>query len=130
MMRSGLAGFRDFLEQRQHVLQARDFLLVNEDVRIVEDGFHRFGVGHEVRREVALVELHAFDHVEGGFDRLGFFHRDRSVLADLVHRVGNDLADRRVPVSGNGRDLRDFRAVADLLRDLREFGDDRLRRPC
>ena len=29
----------------------------------------------------------------------------------------------RVPVGGDGRDLRDFRAVADLLRDLRELGD-------
>ena len=101
-------GFRDFLEQREHVLQARDFLLVNEDVRVLEDGFHRFRVRHEVRREIALVELHAFDDVEGGFDRLGFFHRDRAVLADLVHRVGNDLADRLVPVRGDGRDLRDF----------------------
>ena len=31
----------------------------------------------------------------------------------------------RVPVSGDGRDLRDLGAVADLLRDLRELGDDR-----
>ena len=118
------AGLRHFLEQRQHVLQARDLLLVDEDVRVLEDGFHRFRVRDEVRREVALVELHAFDDVEGGFDRLGFFDRDRAVLADLVHRVGDDLADRGVPVGGDGRDLRDFVAVVDLLRDLRELGDD------
>ena len=29
----------------------------------------------------------------------------------------------RVPVGGDGRDLRDFRAVLDLLGDLRELGD-------
>ena len=61
-----------------------------------------------------------------GFDRLGFFDGDRAVLADLVHRVGDDLADRRVPVGGNGGDLRDFGAVLDLLGDLRELGDDGL----
>src|SRR5438128_1334640 len=42
------AGFRDFLEQREHILQARDFLLVNEDVRIFEYRFHVFRVGDEV----------------------------------------------------------------------------------
>ena len=119
------AGFRHFLEQREHVLQARDFLLVNEDVRIFEHGFHRFRVGHEVGREIALVELHAFDDVERGFDRLGFFDRDRAVLADLVHRVGDDLADRVVPVGGNGRDLRDFVRSLTFLEIFVELLDDR-----
>ena len=119
------SSLRHFLEQREHVLQARDLLLVNEDVRIIEDRFHRFRVGHEVRREIALVELHAFDDVEAGFDRLGFFDRDGAVLADLVHRVGDDLTDRLVPVSGNSRDLRDLVAVTDLLRDLAELSDNR-----
>ena len=89
-----------------------------------------FGVGHEVGREVALVELHAFDDVEGGFDALGFFDRDGAVLADLVHRVGDDLADGGVPVGGDGGDLRDLLAVLHLLGDAGELGDDAPRRPC
>ena len=117
------SSLRYFLEQRQHVLQARDFLLVNEDVGVIEDRFHRFRVGHEVGREVTLVELHAFDHVEAGFDRLGFFHRDGAVLADFVHGVGNNFADRLVPVSGHRRDLSDLGAVTDLLRDLAELSN-------
>ncbi len=117
------SSFRYFLKQRQHILQARDFLLVDEDVGVFEDGFHRFGVGHEVGREIALVELHALDDVEAGFDRLGFFHRDRSVLAHFVHRVGDDFADRAVPVGRDSRDLCDFRAFTDLLRDLRQLRD-------
>ena len=84
-----------------------------------------FRIRHEVRREIALVELHAFDEVERRLDALGFFDRDRAVLADLVHRVGDDLADRRIPVGGNGGDLGDLRAVLDLLADLCELGDDR-----
>jgi len=47
----------------------------------------------EVRGEVALVELHAFDHVERRLDGLGFFDGDDAFLADLVHRVGDDVAD-------------------------------------
>ena len=34
-----------------------------------------FGVGHEVGREIALVELHAFDHVEGGLDATWLLRR-------------------------------------------------------
>ena len=98
MMRSGLAGFRDFLEQRKQVLQARDFLLVNEDVSVFENGFHRLRVGHEVGRQITFVELHALDHFERGLDRFGFLDGDGAVLADLVHGVGDDLADRLVPV--------------------------------
>jgi hypothetical protein len=37
--------------------------------------------------------------------RLGFFDRDRAVLAHLVHRVGNDVADGLVAVRGNCGDL-------------------------
>ena len=108
MMRSGLPALGDFLEQREQVLQAGDFLLVDEDVGVFEHGFHRLGVGHEVGREIALVELHAFDDFERGLDGLGFLDGDGAVLADLVHRVGDDLADGLVPVGGNGGDLRDL----------------------
>ena len=118
-----LAGFRDFLEQRKQVLQARDFLFVNEDVSVFENGFHRLGVGDEVGREITFVELHAFDHFERGLDRFGFLDRDRAVFADFVHRVGDDFADGLVPVGGNGGDLLDL-CVVDLLRDLLQLLDD------
>src|SRR5262249_41757735 len=66
----------------------------------------------------ALVELHAFDHFESGFNRFGFLDGDGAVLADLVHRVRDDFADGGVPVGGNGRDLLDLFLVLDLLGDL------------
>ena len=96
---------------------------MDENVGVFEDGFLALGVGREVRREVALVELHAFDDVEGGLDGLRFFNRDRAVLADLVHGVGDDVADGVVPVRGDGGDLADFFAVIDLLGNASEFGD-------
>ena len=45
-----------------------------------------------------------------GLEALGLFDRDHAVLADLLHRLGDDLADRRVAV---GRDRAD---LGDLLR--------------
>ena len=118
-----LADLGDLLEQREQVLQAADLLFVNQDVSVFELGFHRLGVGHEVGREIALVELHAFDDFERGLDRLGFFDRDGAVFADFVHGVGDDFADGGVPVGGNGGDLLDFFLVLDLLGDLGELFD-------
>ena len=56
---------RDLLEHREKVLHVRDLLLVDEDVGVLEDGLHALRVRHEVRREVAAVELHALDDLEG-----------------------------------------------------------------
>src|SRR5213079_1863762 len=111
------SSFRDFLKQREHVLQARDFLLVNQDVRIFEDRFHLLRVGDEVGRQITFVELHTLDDFQRGLDRFRFLNRDRAVLADLVHGDGDDFADRLVPVGRNGRDLCDLGAVADFLGD-------------
>ena len=112
-----------FSSSGQQVLEAADLLLVDQDVGVLEDGFHRLRVGDEVGREVALVELHAFDDLERGLDRLGFLDRDGAVLADLVHGVGDDVADGVVPVGGDGGDLLDFLLVLDLLGDLGELVD-------
>src|SRR5688500_11556419 len=49
----------------------------------------------------------------------------RAVLADFIHRVGDDFADGGVPVGGNGRDLLDLFLVLDLLGDLGEVFDGR-----
>ena len=114
---------RHLLEHRQQILHRADLLLVNQDHRVFENHFHPLGVGHEVGREVAAVELHAFDHFERGFERLGFLDGDDAVLAHLLHRLGDDLADRRVAVGGDHADLRHHvarhgtRHLLDLLDD-------------
>ena len=64
-----LAALRDLLEDREQVLHVRELLLVEQDVGVLEDGLHALLLGHEVGRDVALVELHALDHVERGLDR-------------------------------------------------------------
>ena len=88
----------DLLEHGQEVLHRADLLLVNQDDRVLEHDFHALGIGHEVGRQIAAVELHALDHIQRGLQRLRFLNGDDAVLADLFHRLGDDLADRRVAV--------------------------------
>ena len=64
-----LAGLHHRLEDRQHRLQGGQLLLVDEDVGVLELGHHLLGVGDEVGREIAAVELHALDDVELGLER-------------------------------------------------------------
>src|SRR5439155_18150965 len=102
-----LAALGDLLQQREQVLHGADFLFVDEDVGVLERGFHALGIGDEVRRQVAAVELHALDDFELGLERLGLFHGDDAIFADLLHGLGDDLADGLVIVGGDGADLGD-----------------------
>ena len=82
---------------------------MNEDVGVLKLGQHLLGVGDEIGREIAAVELHALDDVELSLEALGLFDRDHAFVADLLHRVGDHLADRLVAVGGDRADLRHFR---------------------
>src|SRR5207302_13413 len=84
---------------------------------------HLVGVGDEVGRDVAAVELHAFDNVEFGLERLGFLNRDDALVADLLHGVGEELTDFGVAVGGDGADLGDLLVRGDLLGVFDEVGD-------
>src|SRR5215203_3387387 len=59
-----LAGLHHGLEQREQLLETRELLLVDQDVGVFELDPHLVGVGDEVRRDVAAVELHALDDLE------------------------------------------------------------------
>ncbi len=122
------AEARHLLEDREEVLHRADLLFVDQDDRVLEHHFHALGVRHEVGREVAAVELHAFDHVQRRLEGLGLFDGDDAVLADLLHRLGDDRADGRVAVGRDGADLGDHVALHGLghLLDLGRHGLDRL----
>src|SRR5438552_3569339 len=83
-----LAGLHHGFQERKQFVQAGELLLVDQDVGVVELNAHLVGVGDEVGRDVAAVELHAFDDLKLGFERLGFFNRDDALVADLLHGVG------------------------------------------
>ena len=114
----------DLFQQRHQVLHVRQFLLVQQDVRVLDFGDHPFGVRHEVRRQKAAVEAHPLDHVEHGLQALAFFDGNHAFLADLVHGVGQDGADFGVAVGGDGADLGDLVAAAYLAALLADAGDD------
>ena len=99
---------------------------MHEDVAVFEHRFHLRHLGDEVRREITLVELHTFDEFNGSVEALAFFNGDHAILADLVHRLGDDLADVGVLVGGAGADLGDLGRRLDVLGHVLEFIDDAL----
>src|SRR5215813_3589215 len=123
-----LAGLDDRLEHREHCLQPRELLLVQQDEGVLELGHHLLGIGDEVGREVAAVELHAFDDLDFGVERLGFLHGDHAFVADLLHRLGDHLADLGVAVRRERADLGDLGGRADLLGALLDVLDYRAHR--
>ena len=118
-----LAALHHGFEQRQQFVQRGELLFVDQDVGIFHFNAHLVGVGDEVGRDVAAVELHAFDDFKLGLERLGFLDRDDALVADLLHGVGEELADLGVAVGGDGADLGDFLVRGDLLGVLDEVGD-------
>ena len=97
-----LAGLHDLLKHRKQLSDRGDLALVQQDVGVVEHGFHRLGVGHEVRRQVALVELHALGEVKLGAHGVGLLDGDHTVLADLVEGLGEEFTDPLVATGHGG----------------------------
>ena len=118
------AGLGGLLQNREEVLHVGDLLVVDQDHGVFKGSFHPLRIGDEVGGEVAAVELHPFDGLQGGFHRLGFLDGDDPFLADFFHGLGDDVADGLVVVGGDGADLGDFLVVLDRLGDLLQFGDD------
>src|SRR3989304_4605752 len=85
-------------------------------------------VGDEVGGEVAAVELHPLDDLEGRLHPLGLLDGDDPFLADLGHRLGDDVADRVVVVRRDRPHLRDLLRVLGRLRHLLELRRGRLHR--
>ena len=112
----------DVLEEGDQVLHDADLACRERRMkRLLEHALHALRVGHEVGREVAAVELHALDDLERRLGRLRLLDRDDALGADLLDRVGDELADRRVVVRGDRRDLR-------LLAPARHRAGERLER--
>ncbi len=107
----------DRLEQRHQLRDGGQLLVVQHDGRVLQHGRLLLGVVDEVGRQVAAVELHAFDHFQLAHQARAVLDRHRALAPDLVHRAGDQLADRAVVV---GRDRRDMR---DLLRGGGRLGD-------
>ncbi len=103
-----LAGLNHRFQDRQHRLQAGQLFLVQQHVDILKLRGHFLGVGDEVGRQVTTVELHTLDNVDFGFERFVLLDGDDALIADLLHRLRDHLADRCIAIGGDGADLGDF----------------------
>ena len=119
-----LAHLGDLLEEGHHVLHGADLLFVQQDIGIFEVHLHLVGIGDEVGGDVAPVELHPLDDLQGGLHPLGLLDGDHPLLADLLHRLGDHLPDGLVVVRRDGADLGDLLLVADLFGHLLQLIDD------
>ena len=117
-----LAGLHDALEQRQDVLDGGDLLVGDEDVGVGKLGLHGLGVVDHVGAQVALVELHALHDVDVDAEGVGILDGDDAVLADLLHGVGDLLANLRI-ARGDGADVLDLVEGLDLLGVLLDLLD-------
>src|SRR6266498_3528453 len=110
----GLAGLHDLLEHGQQVLDRADLLVGDQDVGVLQDRLHPLGVGHEVGGDDALVEAHPLDRLQLDPEGVGLLDLDHALLADGVHRLGDDLADLGV-ASRHGGGVGDLVAGLDVL---------------
>src|SRR4029077_12143923 len=102
-----LAALRDLLQKRETIFSRADLLLVDQDVSILQRNFHPLGIGHKVRRQIPTIKLHAFDNIQLGLERLGFFNSDDAILAPLLHGLRNNVPNSLVVVCAYRADLRD-----------------------
>jgi len=121
-----LARLHDLLENREHILDRADLRVDDQHIRVFEDGFLTIGVTDEVRRDVALVELHTFRELELNAECLAVLDGDDTLVADLLHRIGDTITDDHVR-SRVRSDIRDgffvvaryrLRRIGDILDDL------------
>ena len=97
------------------VLNGGDLLLGEEDQRVLELNLGALGVGDEVGRDVAAVELHSLGDLELILDGLALLDRDDTLLANLLHGVGEKLSNVCVAVGRDSGNLGDLLAGGDLL---------------
>src|SRR5579863_5993249 len=107
-----LAALDRLLEDREDVTDRADLGVGDQDVGVLEDSLHTILVGDHVGRDIALVELHALSELEVHAEGLAFLDVHDAVLADLVDRVCDHVADLLIA----GRDRRDARDLI-LARD-------------
>jgi hypothetical protein len=122
----GTAELLGGLESRDDVLDGGDLLLGEKDQRLLELNLGGLGVGDEVGRDVATVELHALSNLKLVLGGLALLDGDDTLLSDLLHGVGQKLANVFVAVGRDGGDLCNLLAGGDVLLVRPQVFDDGL----
>src|ERR671931_406241 len=82
-----IARLHQLLQHGQDVGNGADLLVGDQDVGVLQDGFHAVRIRDHVRRDVAAVELHAVHVVLLQAQALRLLDGDDAVPADLAHDV-------------------------------------------
>lgn len=104
----GTAELLGGLQSGEDVLDGGDLALGKQDQRLLELDLGGLGVGDEVGGDVATVELHALGDLELVLNGLALLDGDDTLLADLLHGAGQELANVHIAVGGDGSDLLDL----------------------
>lgn len=112
------------LEGGDDVLDSGDLLLREQDEGLLELDLLGLGVGDEVGRGVSTVEAHTLSDLKLVLKSLALLDGDDTLLANLLHSGGDQLADLGVTVGGNGSDLSNLLAGGDVTLVLLEVVDD------
>src|SRR5690606_28458572 len=115
------AGLGNLLQYGQQITDVGDFLVENQNKRIVQNSNLLVSVVDEVRGQVAAVKLHTFDHVQFVFQGFAVFNGNHAFFAHFVHGIGDDLTNGVVAVGGNGTDLSNFFAGGARTGQLTQF---------
>ena len=97
---------------------------MQQNAGILQFGDHFLRIGDNVGAQIAAVELHPLDDVEFGSERLRLLDGDDTLVANLLHGLGQHSADLRVAIGRDGPDLGDLVVGRDLLRTLLDVADD------
>lgn len=111
------------LESGDDVLDSRDLLLREQDEGLVELDLLSLGVGDEVGGDVATVEAHTLGDFKLVIISLALLDGDDTLLANLLHSSGDQLADVGIAVGRDGRDLSDLLTSGDVTLVLLEIVD-------
>ena len=93
------------LQDGEELLDAADFLVVDEDERVLHHALQFVGVGDEVAAQVTAVELHTLYHVDVCVTALALLNGDDAVFRHLAHGVGKQFAYFLVVVGTHGSHL-------------------------
>src|SRR5690606_36307371 len=118
------AGLGNSFQHRQQFADVGDLLVDQQQQRAFQLGHHGVRLVDEVRRQVATVELHAFDDGQFVFQARAFFNGDHAFLPNLLHGFDNDVTDGFVGVGGIGANLGIGLAVVARLGQLLNLRND------
>jgi hypothetical protein len=94
---------------------------MHENIRF-ELGDYLLGVGDEIGRKIAAIELHAFDDLGLGHEAFGLLDRDHALVADLGYSARDWLTVREEAARAHNERTANYLLGMPLVGDYLEEG--------